>query len=131
MSFKANPLSALGRISWGVHFLAYPSIGLAYLYGVKPYLARRAAAQEASEWAGMPKIKPVDPDIFNPFTPIPYHNNKELTYLFSHIRLHNYVNENHINPETYVWKSYHNSFDHNNQNAYAYNWSSMHGPRDH
>jgi hypothetical protein len=78
----------------------------------------------------MPKLKPVDPDIFNPFTPIPYHNNKELTYLFANVRMHNHVNQNHINPETYVWKGYHNSFDHDNKNAYLYNWTSIHGPRD-
>jgi hypothetical protein len=112
MSFKANPLSLLGRVGWGVHFLVYPSIGLAYLYGVKPILAQRAAAQDERDWAGMPKIKPVDPDIFNPFTPIPYHNNKELTYAFANVKMHNHINKNHINPETYVWKDFHNSFDH-------------------
>ena len=130
MSFKANPLSGLGRLSWGVHFLAYPSLAILYLYGVKPWMASRAAAQEESEWASMPKLKPVDPDIFNPFTPIPYHNNKELTYLFSNVHMHNHVNHNHINPDTYVWKGYHNSFDHDNKNAYMYNWTSVHGPRD-
>ena len=79
----------------------------------------------------MPKLKKVDPDIFNPFSPVPYHNNPELKYVFAHINMHKHINENHINPETYVWKDYHKSYDHDHKNAYMYNWSSMHGPRDH
>ena len=78
----------------------------------------------------MPKLKKVDPDIFNPFTPIPYHNNPELKYAFNHIKLFNYANKNHINVRDYPWKDYHNSYDHNNTNEYLYNWVSMHGPRD-
>lgn len=131
MSFKANPLSALGRMSWKVHLLTYPILVSAYLFGVKPYMARSAEEQEKKDWENMPKVKPVDPDLFNPFSPIPYHNNPELKYAFAHIKMHNYVNENHINPQTYVWKGYHNSYDHENQYSYVYNWSSMHGPRDH
>ncbi len=79
----------------------------------------------------MPKIKPVDPDLFNPFTPVPYHNNAELKYVFADVKMHNYINKNHINPKTYVWKDYHNSYDHNHTNGYLYNWTSIHGPRDH
>jgi hypothetical protein len=62
----------------------------------------------------MAKAKKVDPDLFNPFSPIPYHNNSELKYVFSHVNMHNYVNKNHLNVKDYVWKDYHRSFDHNN-----------------
>ena len=79
----------------------------------------------------MPKAKKVDPDLFNPFSAVPYHNNQELKYLFSHINMHNYVNVNHINAKEYVWKGFHKSFDHNNTNEYMYNWTSVHSPRDH
>ena len=130
MSFKANPLSAFGRMSYGVHLLVYPALLGAYLFGVKPYMANSAKKLEESEWASMPKLGKVDPDLFNPFTPIPYHNNPELKYGFAHIHMHNQINENHINPKTYVWKGFHNSFDHNNEAEYTYNWTSLHSPRD-
>lgn len=114
MSFKANPLSFFGRLSYTGHLLFYPGVALVYLFGVKPYLAKRAADSEKQQWESMPKLRKIDPDLFNPFTPIPYHNNAELTYVFAHIRMHKYINENHINPQDYVWKNYHNSYDHNN-----------------
>ena len=78
----------------------------------------------------MPKARKVDPDVFNPFSPIPYHNNAELKYAFAHVNLFNYSNRNHLNPKEYVWKDYHNSFDHNNTNQYLYDWTSMHAKRD-
>ena len=40
----------------------------------------------------MPKARKVDPDVFNPFTPIPYHNNPELKYAFANIKMFNYTN---------------------------------------
>lgn len=70
----------------------------------------------------MSKAKAVDPDLFNPFSPIPYHNNPELKYVFSHIKMKDYVNENHINPKEYVWKGFTNSFDHNDEKTYMYDW---------
>lgn len=130
MSFKSNALSAFGRMSYGAHLLVYPALLGAYLFGVKPYMASRAKAQEDSEWASMPKLRKMDPDLFNPFTPIPYHNNPELKYGFAHIHMHNHINENQLNTQTYVWKAYHNSYDHNNQGAYLFNWTSLHSPRD-
>lgn len=98
MSIKVNPLSFLGRMSYGAHLLAYPSLVAIYVFGVGPWYAKRNQAAEDKEWAGMPKAKIVDPDLFNPFTPIPYHNNVELKYAFANVKMHNYVNENHLNP---------------------------------
>ena len=34
----------------------------------------------------------IDPDLYNPFTPIPYHNNPEIKYGLAHIRMHGYLN---------------------------------------
>ena len=127
---KANPLSNLGRMSYGVHLLCYPALLGVYLLGVKPYLARKAIADEKKEWDSIPANRKVDPDLFNPFTPIPYHNNPELKYGFAHIHLHNYTNKNHLNVEEYVWKDYHNSYDHGHKNSYLYNWVSMHGAKE-
>ena len=124
MSYRANPLSALGRISYTTHLLAYPSFLVAYLFGVKPYLAKKAVEDKKKEWDSLPKKRLIDPDLFNPFTPIPYHNNPELKYAFANIKLYGYTNKNHLNVNDYVWRDYHNSFDHNHKNEYLYNWVS-------
>jgi hypothetical protein len=105
-------------MSYGVHLLFYPTALAVYILGVKPYLARKKIAEEKADWETIPAARKVDPDIFNPFSPIPYHNNPELKYGFAHINLFNYVNKNHINVKEYVWRDYNNSFDHNNKNAY-------------
>ena len=73
----------------------------------------------------MAKAKTVDPDYFNPFSPIPFHNNAELKYVFAEVNMRKYVNENHINTKDYQWKNYHNSYDHGNKKTYTYNWSSV------
>ena len=98
MSFKVNPLSALGRLGYAGHLLFYPLAGAVYVYVVSPYLEQRSKDAEQKEWDMMPKAKKVDPDLFNPFSPIPYHNNLELKYAFAHINMHNHLNHNQINP---------------------------------
>ena len=94
MSFRPNALSTFGRMSWGAHLMVYPILVGAYVFGVKPYMANSAKKQEEAEWASMPKLRKIDPDLFNPFTPIPYHNNPELKYAFANIRMHNRLNKN-------------------------------------
>ena len=130
MSQKVNALSTFGRMSWGAHLFVYPALLGAYLFGVKPYMAESARKQEEQEWASMPKARKVDPDLFSPFSPIPYHNNPELKYGFAHIHMHNKLNENQIDPKTYVWRGFHNSYDHDNKATYAFNWTSLHSARD-
>ena len=122
---RANALSALGRMGWGTHMLAYPAaVGL--YYGVyKPYEAGKEAAAKELEMEQMAKAKTVDPDLFNPFTPIPFHNNPELKYVFANVNMRHYVNGNHINVDDYQWKNYLNSFDHGSKKTYLYNWSSV------
>jgi len=73
----------------------------------------------------MAKAKVVDPDYFNPFTPIPFHNNPELKYVFAEINMRKYLNENQINLKDYPYKNYHDSYDHGNKKAYMYNWTSV------
>ena len=130
MSFRPNPLSSLGRMGYGLHLLVYPSILGVYLYVVKPYMKNSEEKSEKEQWQNMPKARKVDPDLFNPFTPIPYHNNPELKYGFAHIHMHRYLNDNQINTKGYVWKGFHNSFDHNDNATYTYNWVSLHSPND-
>ena len=130
MSYRPNALSTFGRMGYGTHLLLYPGILSFYLYVVKPYMKNNEEKSEKEQWDRMPKAKRVDPDLFNPFSPIPYHNSPEVRYTFANIRMHGHLNENQLNTNTYVWKGFHNSYDHNNDSAYAFNWVSLHSPKD-
>ena len=118
-------MSAFGRMSYGAHLCFYPAAFLFLQYVAMPYKRASDEAAKKKEWDDMTAARAVDPDIFNPFTAIPFHNNPELKYVFAHIDMKGYVNENHINVKDYVWKNYHNSYDHNNQKSYLFNWTSM------
>ena len=118
-------MSALGRMGWGTHFLVYPTALAVYIGAYKPYQAKQEEAVKAAEMDAMAKAKVVDPDTFNPFSPIPFHNNPELKYVFAEVNMRKYVNENHINVKDYQWKNYHDSYDHGNKKVYLYNWSSV------
>ena len=45
-SFKPNPLSVLGRLSYGTHLLFYPLAGAAYYFVIGPEMKRRNDAAE-------------------------------------------------------------------------------------
>ena len=122
---RTNALSSLGRMSWGTHFMFYPAFGVFAHLVVMPWWRARSEASNKAEWDDMVQKVPVDPDNFNPFTPIPYHNNPELKYAFAHVNMRNYVNENHINTNEFIWRNYHNSYDHSNKKTYMYNWTSV------
>ena len=121
-----NALSALGRMSWEVHFLFYPAVLIVGFGFVKPWYKARQEKAAEEDMAKLLKGKPVDPDLFNPFSPLPYHNNRELPYALQHIRMHKYLNENHINVQDYAWKGYSNSYDHDDEKTYMYNYTSQH-----
>lgn len=120
---KTNALSAMGRMSYSTHMLFYPGFVGAYIFVIAPWYKKRTLAAEQEVWDNMIKQKAVDPDLFNPFTPIPFHNNIELKYAHAHINLRGYINEHHLNPDEYAWKGYYNSFDHNGSKKHLYNWS--------
>ena len=42
MIYRPNLLSFLGRINYATHLAVYPGLILAYVFGVKPYMAMRA-----------------------------------------------------------------------------------------
>ena len=118
-------MSTIGRMSWGTHFLVYPvALGL-YIGAYKPYSAKQEQVGKDAEMEQMAKAKTVDPDYFNPFSPIPFHNNPELKYVFADVNMRNYLNENHINTKDYLWKNYFNSYDHGDKKTYVYNWTSV------
>ena len=74
----------------------------------------------------MPKAIAVDPDNFQPFSPIPFHNNPELRYRYAGMNLHNYLDPvTHLNLHDYTYKAFHDSFDHDNLKTYKFNWVSM------
>ena len=121
----ANSLSFFGRMGYWTHMAFYPTVLSVYLLGIKPM--RLASAEKAAkqDWEDLVAARTVDPDTFNPFTPVPYHNNPELTYVYAHIDMRNYVNANHINVKDYVWKSYHNSYDHGDKQTHRYNFTKV------
>ena len=122
---RSNALSALGRMGWGTHFLVYP-ISVGMYFGVyKPYQEASDAAAKQKTMDDMAKPKTVDPDIFNPFTPVPFHNNPELKYVYSEINMRKYINEHHVNAQDYQWRNYTNSYDHGNKKTHEWNWSSV------
>ena len=122
---QANALSGFGRMGYYTHFSFYPLLAAAYFFGYKPYAAAGEEADKKAKWDELLKAKPVDPDLFNPFTPIPYHNNIELKYVFSHISMRNYVDKEHLNVDDYIWKSFHDSYDHGNKKKHLYNFTEM------
>ena len=110
-------------MSFGVHMLCYPGLA-AFLYlGPYGYYKKSQEAQDKADWENMIKAKAMDPDLFNPFTPIPFHNNPELKYTFAHVNVRNYINEHHINTKDYPYKAYFDAYDHSGRRQYLWNWS--------
>ena len=114
----------MGRMGYGVHLMVYPALLGLYNFWWIPKGEADAVAQKKQDFEDLSKAKQVDPDLFNPFTPIPFHNNPELKYVYAGIRMKDYVNENHINVNDYVWKNFHNSYDHDNKKTYMWNWTA-------
>ena len=122
---RSNTLSSLGRMGYGAHLAFYPTVAAFYVLAVKPYNAKKAEVLKKETWDNMVAAKPVDPDLFNPFTPIPYHNNPDVRAVYANHKMKDYVNQNHINVDEYWWKGYHDSYDHNNKKGFKYNWTSV------
>ena len=122
---RTNALSTFGRLGWGTHFLVYPTGLAVYYFGYLPYSERQAKAAKQEEFDKICAAKKVDPDYFNPFSPIPFHNNPELRYAHAEINLRHFVNQNHINVDNYLWKGYSDSYDHGNKKTHLYNWTSV------
>ena len=123
---KFNLLSSLGRVSYSTHMMLYPLIGGSIYSLYSTYSESSAAANKELLEKTMPKAAKVDPDLFNPFSPIPFHNNIELKYRYADYKMHGYINPaTHMNEKDYVFKGWTDSYDHSDKKKHLYNWVSM------
>ena len=110
---KMNTLSVFGRMSYGAHMVTTGLlVGTGY-FGGSAYMKYSAESMEKQVQESLPKLRKVDPDLFNPFTPIPFHNNPESKYRFADMKLHGYLDaKTHMNLKDYAYKGFNDSFDH-------------------
>ena len=128
---STNILSSFGRMNYATHLLMYPLIGGSFFFMYSSYSTKQAARAEKEIWDNMPKPRPVDPDNFNPFSAIPFHNNPENRYRYANVRMHQYVDHHtHMNLKDYAYKYYHDSFDHQSKHVHLNNYVSS-KPSDH
>ena len=122
---RTNALSALGRLGYGPSALIYPGILGYYVFVSMPKGKKEELEGNREVLALQTQDKPVDPDLFNPFSAIPFHNNPEMKYIYADVKMRNYINRDQINVEDYFYKAYHNSYDHGNKKTHLYNWVSV------
>ena len=121
-----NPAAALGRINYFAHVALYPLLLGTFYFGYSSYSEKGRVKAEKDAKDAMPTGRKVDPDLFNPFSPVPFHNSAELKYRFAPIRMHNYLDpKTHLNLKDYAFKTYHDSYDHEGKKQHYYNWVSM------
>ena len=116
----------LGKMSYGAHLTLYPLIIGSGYFAYSSWSKSSAEKAKQAEIDGMPGLRPVDPDNFNPFTPVPFHNNPELRYRYAGIRMWNFLDKKtHLNVENYPYKQYHDVYDHTGAKKHLYNWVSL------
>ena len=116
---------ALGKMSYGAHIALYPILGGGAYTFISSWLRSSARQAEKDLWDTMPVAKAVDPDNFNPFSAIPFHNNVEMRYRYADFQMHNYLDaRTQTNLRDYIYKGFHNSYDHGNKRQHTYNWVS-------
>ena len=121
-----NLLSMFGRMSYGAHLSLYPILGGSFYVLYNSWSTSSAAKQEAADQAAMPKALPVDPDNFQPFSAIPFHNNPELKYRYATLKMHGYIDKRtQMNLDNYYYKTYFDVYDHDGKKAHHYNWVNM------
>ena len=121
-----NTWSAFGRMSYGAHMVATGLLVGSSYYLKNAYSTHSAAAQAKTDEENLPKLKKVDPDLFQPFSPIPFHNNIESKYRYANMKMHGYLDaKSQLNIKDYAYKGYHDSFDHSNKKVHLYNWISV------
>ena len=123
---RTNPLSALGRMSYASHLALYPVLfgGAYFAYSGWSKSSAEKAAQQIKDT--MPKARAVDPDDFQPFSAIPFHNNTELRYRYADVKMYGYLDrKTQLNTQNYPYKLFHDVYDHDNKKTYTYNWVSM------
>ena len=116
----------LGRMSYSAHLALYPILGGGLFFGASSWQKSSAEKGAKEERDAMPAARSVDPDDFQPFSAIPFHNNPELRYRYANMNLYKYIGrDNHLNAKDYTYKGFTNSYDHDNKYQHLYNWVSM------
>ena len=121
-----NTWSAFGRMSYGAHMVSTVLVigSAGFLY--KARAAASAAAQALEDQENLPKLKKVDPDLFQPFSPIPFHNNMEHKYRYANMKMHGYLDaKTQLNLKDYPYKGFHDCYDHSNKKKHYYDWVSV------
>ena len=93
-----NGLSALGRMSYSAHLALYPVLGGGFFFVASSWMKISSDKAIREEKEAMPAARAVDPDDFQPFSAVPFHNNPELRYRYAGMNMKNYVQrDNHMN----------------------------------
>ena len=119
--FAPNALSSIGRLSFSAHLAVYPILIMAYSLRKKHSAKKQAIKKEKNKIVY--EVAPQDPDLFNAFTAIPYHANKELKYSLMGIEMKGYLNKNSLHPQTYEFRSFLDSFDFQGENDHYFDWT--------
>ena len=113
-------------MGYGAHLALYPILGGSTYLFYKTWSESSAAKQAIQDERAMPKAVPVDPDNFQPFSAIPFHNNPELRYRYANTKLFGYLDsKTHLNTTDYTYKYYFDVYDHDDKKSYTWNWVSM------
>ena len=121
-----NTLSVFGRMSYGAHAVSTALLVGSSFWFYNSYSASSGEQQEKLDWENLPKLKKVDPDLFNPFSAIPFHNNMELKYRYADMKLHGYLDpKSQLNAKDYAYKGFHDCYDHSGKKQHYYNWISV------
>ena len=122
---KSNFLSMFGRMGYSSVWLIYPAGAAYYALVHKKNKEAEVTQIKQDTLDGLSKAKVVDPDLFNPFSTIPFHNNVEMKYIYADTKMHGYIDKEQQNVKDYYYKGYHDSYDHSGNREHLYNWTSV------
>ena len=88
----------------------------------------KAAARQALIDGAPPKLSETDYNKLSPYTPVPYHMNKQVKYKHAHIDVVDYLDEkNKLNLENFYLRDYHDSYDKTGRDLYTINYQDPYG----
>ena len=121
-----NTLSVFGRMSYPAHVASTALLLGSTYFLYSSYSTKAAEAQKKEDIENLPELKKVDPDLFQPFSAIPFHNNLELKYRYADMKLHGYLDpKSQLNVKDYAYKGFHDCYDHSGKKQHYYNWISV------
>ena len=122
---RTNALSMIGRMNYTMVWMFYPAAFAYYSFVHCPKTRKAEEDSFKEQLENQTKDVSVDPDCFNPFSALPFHNNPELKYMYANTKMAGFVDGNQLNVENYFFKGYHDSYDHGNKKQHLYNWVSV------